>query len=222
MRRACALLWVLLLVVAAMSPAYATSVTVQITGTWDSVTDSASVLDGSITVGGSFTATLTYDDAVLDSDPSSEFGAYDTAAASSDLSVVTGNFSFSPASGVGIGVENDNAFGEDWIYLYAENYVGTGPFPVGVGTGATAYANPTLTDYSGTAHSSDALVGLNWDLADYDYAFFYLFVEITGAGPLQYVEFQGTITDIEVLPEPTALTLAGVACAALLVARRRG
>ena len=57
-------------------------------------------------------------------DPSSEFGAYDVPAATSDLSIVTGNYTFTPASGVGIGVENDNAFGEDWIFLFAEDYAG--------------------------------------------------------------------------------------------------
>jgi hypothetical protein len=206
---------------AAATPALATSVTVQISGTWSSVTDSAGVLDGSVTVGGSFTATLVYDDATLDSDPSVEFGGYDVPAMTSDLSVVTGNYSFSPGSGVGIGVENDNAFGEDWIFLFAENYVGTGPFPVGVGTGATAYANPTLVDFSASAHGSDALVGLNWNLGNYDDASFYLFVEITGQGPLEFLEFQGTITDIQVLPEPSMLCLTALALAAL-AAHRRG
>jgi hypothetical protein len=211
-----------LLALAAASPALATSVTVQISGTWDSVIDSAGVLDGSVTVSSAFTATLVYDDATADGDPSLDFGAYDSPAASSDLSVVTGNYSFSPGSDVGIGVENDNVFGEDWIYLYAENYVATGPFPGGVGTGATAYANPTLTDYSASAHGSDALVGLNWNLADYDDALFYLFVEITGQGPQQFLEFQGTITSIQVLPEPSLLALASIAFAGLIAGRLRG
>jgi hypothetical protein len=210
------------LALTAASPALATSVTVQISGTWDSVIDSAGVLDGSATVGSAFTATLVYDDATVDSDPSLDFGAYDSAAANSDLSIVTGNYTFSPGSDVGIGVENDNVFGEDWIYLYAENYVGTGPFPAGTGTGATAYANPTLTDYSASAHGSDALVGLNWNLADYDDAFFYLFVEITGQGPQQFLEFQGTITNVQVLPEPSLLHLGAVALAGVMVLLRRG
>jgi hypothetical protein len=222
MRWTCALLLLLASFALGAGQAGATSVTVVISGTWTSVDDSAGVMDGSASTGDSFTATLTYDDAAPDLDGTPEFGAYFTPLASGDFTIVTGNYSFSPGSDIGVGVENDNLFGEDWIFLYAEDYVGSGPFPGGVGTGATAYANPSLVDYSGTAHSSDALVGLNWNLADYDGASFYLFVEITGAGPLEYVEFFGTITDIQVLPEPSASAIAGVALLGLILARRRG
>jgi len=223
MRRGRALLSALALAGFVAAPAYATSVTVVMTGTWDAVDDSADVLDDSAEAGDSFTATLVYDDSVSDLDPSDEFGAYFTEGVPWDLTIVAGNFTFAAGSGtfdVGIGVWNNNPDGEDLILLNGENYVGSGPFPVGVATGATAYAAPSLTDLSGTALGSDSLVGLNWNLADYDDAFFYLFVEITGEGPMQFVEFQGTITSIEVLPEPAALLTMVVAVAGLIGRRR--
>lgn len=221
MRRARPLLWILAFAALAAAPAaHATSVTVQISGTWFATDDSAGVLDGSADVGDAFVVTLVYDDAVADLDPSAEFGAYFTPAAASDLTITTGNYTFTPSSAVGVGVENDNVFGEDWIYVDADGYTASGPFPVGVGTGATAYSNITLTDYSATAHGSDALVGLNWTLADYDDTFVYLFVEITGQGPLQFVEFMGTISQISVLPEPSVLLLGGFALVALARVRR--
>jgi len=201
MRRARRLLWILAFVALAAPAAHATSVTVQITGTWFATDDSAAVLDGSAGVGDSFVVTLAYDDAMADTDPTSGFGLYVTPAASSDLTITTGNYTFSPASDVNVGVENDNVFGEDWTYLDADSYSMVGPLPGGVGTGTTAYSSVTLTDYTGTAHGSEALVGLNWGLGDYGDSFVYLFVEITGFQTQQYVEFMGTIDSISVLPE---------------------
>src|SRR5512145_3116070 len=120
MRRARVLGWMpLFLMLAIASPALATSVTVQISGTWDSVIDNASVLDGSI-VGGTFTATLVYDDSVSDLNADPGVGEYDVSAASSDLSLSTGNYTFAPGSGLGIAIDDDNAFGEDAVFLFAE------------------------------------------------------------------------------------------------------
>jgi hypothetical protein len=210
------------LVLAAAAPAFATSVTVEISGTWDSVIDSAGVLDCSVVACDSFTVTLVYDDSGDDQDPSGGFGSYFTAAANSDLSVLTGNYSFSPGSDVGVGVENNNEFGEDQTFSHAEDYTASG-LPIGVGTGPFTFADVTLTDSSGTAHINDALVGLNWNLAAYDGAFFHLFVEITGAGPgQQSLDFQGTINQIQILPEPSVTALAGLCAVLLLGLRRRG
>jgi hypothetical protein len=221
MRRARPLLWILAFVALVAAPAaHATSVTVQMTGTWFATDDSAGVLDGSADVGDTFVVTLVYDDAVADSDPTSGFGAYFTPAANSDLTIATGNYTFSPGSSVGIGVEDDNAFGEDWTFVDASSYTASGPFPIGVGTGATAYSTITLVDYSSAAHSSEALVGLNWSLAAFDDTDVYLFIEITGQGPMQFIEFEGTISQISVLPEPSVLLLGGFALVALAGVRR--
>jgi hypothetical protein len=179
-------LFLVLSSLAAAAPASATSVTVLIIGTWDSVTDTAGVTDGSIVVGGTFTATLVYDDSVPDLDPDANNGGYDVAAGSSDLTLDTGNFSFVPGSGVGIAIENDIGFGEDQIFLFAEDYSGTGPFAAGTGIGGTAFANPLLTDTSGTALSSDDLTGVSWTIGSYDLTNFYFFAGVTGAGAGQF------------------------------------
>ena len=122
-----------LLALAVAAPVSATTVTVEITGTWDSVDDSAGVTDGSIVVGGSFTATLVYDDSIPDTDPDPSLGGYDIPSGSSDLSLTTGSYSFVPSSGVGIAIEDDNLFGEDNVFLFAETYSATGPFAPGTG-----------------------------------------------------------------------------------------
>ena len=130
MRRARFLFRILALVALVAAPAaHATSVTVQISGTWFATDDTANVLDGSAETGDSFVATLVYDDAVADTDPQSDLGAYVTPGASSDLSIVTGNYTFTPGSAVGIGVVNDNEFDEDWTYVDASGYTAAGPLP---------------------------------------------------------------------------------------------
>ena len=215
MRRIRILLWSLAVAaVLGAAPVHATSVTVVMTGTWYFV-DDGSALDGSVTEDGTFTVTLVYDDTVADSEGSPSFGAYFGAAASTDLTIVTGNYSFSPSTGVDIGVQNDIG-GPDVTFFDAYDYVVSGP---GVETGDTAYVNASLASSAGTAHSSDALIGLNWELSDFDFSDVYLFAELTEQGPL---EFAGTIDSIQVLPEPSFLGLAGLACAGVIAARRRG
>src|SRR5262245_55821118 len=199
MRRAWVLFSTLVLAVLFAGPTHATSVTVLLSAEWFQVDDSAGVLDASISVGGAFTATLVYDDSVTDLDPTGD-GFYVTGAASSDLTIVSGNFIFSPGSDVGIGVENDGVLG-DRTLVSATNYVASGL--VAGGSGLPAYADFTFTDPSTNAHTSDALVGLNWVLGDFDDAFLDLFVAITGFDNPEFIELQGTVKQIHVLPEPS-------------------
>ncbi len=225
MRRARILLWVLALAVAAASPAYATSVTVQMTGEWFQVTDNASVTDGSITTGGSFTVTLTYDDATPDIDPGDPtVGNYLLPGATSALTLTTGSYTFtlSATEGVGLSV-GDDLFGQDDVVWFAENFTTSGPLPGGVTTGY-GYMNPSVYDTTETAHSSDALTGLPWSVADYDSPNLgmYFLIRVNGAGPNKFIELSGDFTEFTVLPEPSMLALAGLGCAGLLVARRRG
>jgi hypothetical protein len=222
MLRCRTLFWVFsLLALAAAAPASATTVTVEITGTWDTVTDTAGVTDGSIFVGGSFTATLVYDDSIADSIPDPTMGGYDIPAGSSDLSFITGSYSFVPGSGVGIAID-DGVSGQDAVFLFAETYTSTGPYPGGVSTGGTTFANPSLIDSSATAHTSDALTDLTWTLSDYNLANFYFFTEVLGAGAGEFLELDGTITGLTVLPEPSSLILVVVGGFALLARSRRG
>lgn len=213
MRRALHLLWTLTLAALAVPPAaHAVGVTVQISGTWDSVFDNANVLGGTVTAGTGFVATLLYDDSTADSDPSPNGGAYDVPAASSDLTITTSTFVFTPGtvSLLGIAIDDDNGFGEDGIFLFADGYTGTG-LPSGISLGGTRYANPTLTDTSGTAHSSDALTALPWSIGSYDLTSFFFTAGVVGAGAGKMITLQGTITGLAVLPEPSVLVLVGLA-----------
>jgi hypothetical protein len=198
-------------------PADAASVTVQITGTWDSVADTAGVTDGSLVVGGAFVATLVYDDAT-DPDPEApndpNSSNYTVPAGSSDLTLSSGNYSFTPASALGISIDDDNA-GQDAVYLFADSY--TTP---GISIGGTSYANPVLIDSSSAAHDSDALEDLPWSIDAYDLTNFYFFASVGTGG--DYIELSGTISGLAVLPEPSGFALTGLALLALAGARRLG
>jgi hypothetical protein len=222
MRRARHLLWILALAALAAAPAYATSVTVQITGTWSSVTDNANVFGGSVGIGTSFSATLIYDDATADGDPDPNVGSFSVAAAASDLSITTSSFVFTPGGSapLAMAVENDNAFGEDTVFLFADGYTASG-LPLGISLTGTRYANPTLTDTSATAHVSGALTGLPWSIGSYDISSFYFFSQIAGAGANKFIELQGTVTELTLLPEPSTAFLCILAGLAIAAARIR-
>ena len=222
MRCARTLLWVLALTALAAGPAAATSVTVQISGTWDSVTDNAAVTNGSITVGGAFSATLVFDDAAADLDASANVGDYLLPAASTDLVLGTGSYTFSllSTSPISFGID-DNVGGQDGFGFFAEHFTTSGPLSSGASTGY-GYANPALFDNSQTAHSSDDLTALPWDASAYDNTNFYFLIEVLGKGSNKFIELSGPITELSVLPEPSMVVLVALSATALALAVRRG
>jgi hypothetical protein len=223
MRRALHLLWILAFAALATAPAaYATSVTVQISGTWSSVTDNANVFGGSVAIGTPFSATLVYDDSTTDTDPDPSLGSFNILAASSDLSITTSSFVFTPGASalLSMAIENDNAFGEDRLFLFTDGYTASG-LPVGISLTGTRYANPVFTDTSATAHASDALTGLPWSIGSYNLTSFYFFAQVAGAGANKFVELDGVVTSLAVLPEPGSGLLWVFACLALAAARHR-
>jgi hypothetical protein len=224
MRWTRALLLLLASIALGAGQAGATSVTVVLSGEWYDVTDNAGVTDGSLTVGGAFTVTLTYDDATPDIDPDPTSGGYLLPAATSALSLSSGSYTFTLNAGEDIqfGV-GDDYFGQDDFGWFAENYTTSGPLPGGVSTGY-GYMNPLVYDTTETAHSSDALTGLPWDVDAYDSPNngMYFLIAVNGAGSGKYIELAGNFTDFSVLPEPSALCLVGVAGALAALSRRRG
>lgn len=222
MRRARHLLWILALTALTTAPAHATSVTVLITGTWDSVTDNGNVLGGTVGNGTSFSAVLTYDDATPDGDADPNVGSFSVAAASSDLSITTAGFLFTPGATAPLAmfIENDNGFGEDTLALFTDGYTATG-LSDGISLTGTRYANPTFTDTSATAHASGALTGLPWSIGSYDITSFYFFAQVAGAGANKLIELQGTVTGLAVVPEPSGIGLVLLACFGILAARVR-
>jgi hypothetical protein len=203
------------------APASATPVTVEISGTWDTVIDNAAVTDGSITAGGSFTATLVFDDSAADMNASLNVGDYLLPAATTDLTLATGSYEFSllATSGVSFGID-DNVSGQDGFGFFAEFFSTVGPLAPGASTGY-GYANPALFDNTETAHSSDDLTELPWDASAYSNAAFYFLIEVLGKGPNKFIELQGSITQLSVLPEPSGFVLLFVASGALAAAHRR-
>jgi hypothetical protein len=222
MRRALRLLWTLTLAALAVPPAaHATSVTVQLIGEWFQMTDNGGVTDGSIDVGGSFTVTLTFDDATPDGDPDPSSGLYLLPAATTDLTLSTGNYVFGlpPSEGVEFGI-GDGFSGVDDFGFFAENFSTSGPLPGGVSTGY-GYMNPFVEDSTATAHSSDDLTALPWDISAYDSQSLYFLIAVNGAGANKFIELMGTFTHFAVLPEPSAVLLLAAAGAVAASRARR-
>jgi hypothetical protein len=203
-------------------PAAATPVSVALEGTWDVVNDTGGVLDGSIAVGGSWTALVTFEDSTPDADPATGSGYYPFPAGAFTMSFSSGSYAFtlSVAATGEIDID-DNVSGHDALYLYAEDFALSGPVAAGISLGF-GYVNPTLFDSSQTAHVSDALTDLPWSVDAYGSTDFYFFAGVDGAGAGDYLELDGPITGMALIPEPaTAALLAGGLAGLAGWARRR-
>jgi hypothetical protein len=79
-----------------------------------------------------------------------------------------------------------------------------------------------VIDSTETAHSSDALTALPWDVSAYDTPNdgMYFLIAVNGAGSNKFIELMGDFTEFTVLPEPTGLLLLSLTVAALLFASR--
>ncbi|CAG0967616.1 hypothetical protein MYXO_01115 [Myxococcaceae bacterium] len=205
------LAFVALIAAALPLSAVAAPVTVSISGTWDVVDDPGGVLSGAVVPGTSFAALLSYDDTapIIYSDPTT--ANYDLGALPFSLDVATGGFTFTWFAGgtTQLDLVNgsfDNASG------FFENLSGTpGLPPIGY-----SYMLLALDDASATALSSTALAALPWSLAPWGSADFGVFFGVPGT----YVDLQGSISALAVVPEPgtPALLAAGFV---LLAARAR-
>jgi hypothetical protein len=218
MLRARHLFWIFALAIA--PAANATSVTVQMTGTWDSVVDNANVTSGSIAAGVGFTVTLTYDDATPDDNPAdSTIGDYVLPALTSDFTLQTGGFTFSllPAENIILSI-GDGYLGKDDLNVFAQHFS-----TVGITTG-DSNSSVTLVDSTETAHGSDTLTDLPWSISAYDSPNLgmYFLIEVLGAGPNKKIEAFGELTGLQALPEPGGLVLVAFACGLALLPRLRG
>jgi len=207
------------LVAAALpAAASATPVTVVFGGVWDDlVDDTAGALNGQVTLGSSFTVTMTYDDVAPDSNASPTQGDYDVSA-SFAFEVATGPFTITYAPGGSADITVD-AFGSDEVILFAQGaFVGSPNLPAFT---AVSYTNPGFTDASGTALSSDLLSGVPWQSSAWDDAYMYLILDDDDGTQATYVELAGTITSMTVVPEPTSFGLVAAGAIALAL-RARG
>jgi hypothetical protein len=217
LRVAHSLLCGVLLGVCAAEAASAATVTVTMTGTWGSVADTAAVLDGSIVLGGAFTATFVYDDQVADCEPHTGIGCYFMNGSVGTLAFTTGNYSFLDQGIALNGVTTEyRVNGFDAVGLFFDRFLLSGSLPPGVTLDPMAYANPTFFDFSRTALTSDRLTDVPWDVSLWN-TNFYFFGPVTNTGAQDYIEFDGVITGLTVsVPEAGAawlLGLAGIACA---------
>src|SRR5262245_16187456 len=202
------------------APAGATTVKVALTGKWFAVTDNASVTNGSIAVGGSFTVTLSYNDATPDVDPDPNVGSYLITGAT--LTLKTGDYTFTmlSTSTVVFGID-DNVNGQDLFGWFADYFSTSGPLAAPATTGY-GYMNPSVADSTSTAQSSDDLTGLPWAISKYDspnLGMFFL-IEVLNKGPNKFIQLEGDFTDFKVLPEPSTLALGSVTLLALACLRR--
>jgi len=212
MLRALSVLWAFALTAA---PAAATPVMVQMSGTLTQVSGHTEVLDGSVSVGSSFSLTLTYDDELPDQDSNDCCFMHISPGVS--LTGITGNYSFSSVGDVILFLINDVG-GEDRIVADAlQGATASGPFPPGVYADETGLLTVSLGDSSQSALDSDALVDANWNLADYDSARFSTQWVIQPV--FQPLDLFGQITSIQVIPEPSTALLIGLGLVVLAIRR---
>jgi len=137
----------LLLAALALAPRTQGAVaTVQLSGTWTTVNDTASVLDGSIGVGSNYVATLVYDDTTTNANTGSDAAltaTYLVTPGQCSFNVTSGKYSFTLPVTEGVEIDVDHLYSSnpDEIILYAQNYVLTGPLP-GEVSGGVGYVNP--------------------------------------------------------------------------------
>jgi hypothetical protein len=214
-----------LLGLCAAQAASSATVTVVMTGTWSSVKDTACpaacMLDGSIVKGSPFTATFTYNDQIPDSDFFVGIGSYVMNGSAGTLAFTTGNYSFIDQGRAvfdnGL-VTEDGVNGFDTMGLYFDGFRISGPLPSGVALEPRSYANPTFTDYTSTALSSDRLTEIPWDVSLWDTNFYFLGRFVPGGSD---IEFDGVITGLTVsVPEAGASWLLGAAGIAFALRRR--
>jgi hypothetical protein len=222
MRRARHLLWTLVLAALTAAPAaHATSVTVLLSGEWFQVTDNGNATGGAIAVGVPFTVTLTYDDAAGDVNSDPTLGDYVLSGGSSSLALATGGFTFTLGFSESIIFSvGDGYFGQDDFVWFAENFTTSGPLPLGITTGY-GYMSPNVADSTATAHTSDDLADLPWNVSAYNSPNLgmYFLIAVNGAGPGKFIELFGDFTQFTLLPEPSSLLL--LVLGALAIARLR-
>jgi len=200
----------------ASAQASATPVTVVMTGTWDSVLDTAGVLDGSVVPGGAFTVTLSYDDSAPDLDPSPSAGLYEFAGGSYGLALDTGSYTFAPAPASALELSVALSGAGDDVALYSEDWVATGPGSPSFSF--LSFFNPSIFGLAPGTIPSDALVGFPWPaLAGSLNVFFF-----GSDDGVEFVELSGDADGIVVIPEPASAALVGLGLAALAWRRRRG
>lgn len=196
--------------------AAATPVTVQISGVWDVVDDGGGVVSPPVGVGTAFTATMNYDDSapLTFSDPTT--ANYDLGALPFSLVIQTGGFTFTRLASGFTSFDLVNDVFDTAGGLFNDFSGAPGLPPIGF-----SYASLSLDDPGGNALSSTALVGFPWSLASWPTAGLGLFFDVDDANPSTYVDLQGTITELTVVPEPGALALLAGGLALLAAGARR-
>jgi hypothetical protein len=205
--------------------ASASTITVVMTGQITSAIDSNAVTDGSLAVGVPYTLAMTYDDSIGDADSDPLSGTYLIPAATASYSITVGNYQFSSNSILNVGLL-DGFFdpSEDTLSWFADQFTATGVFDPGVSLGSAGYSNTALYDFAGTALASDEITAIVWDRSLYeaDDAALYLLLEVLDPRTVgqDFIELQGTIATMAVLPEPAAIVLLAVGAIGVALRRR--
>ena len=194
----------------------ATPLTVVMSGAWDVVDDAGNVLGGAVVPGTAFTATMSYDDTAPPTYSDAVTANYDVGALPFSFTLVTGGFTFTWLAGGFTSLDLTNSL-FDGVAGFFQDFSGAPSLPpMGL-----AYASPSLDDPSGTALSSTALPPLPWSLAAWPTAALGFFFDIDDANPLTYVDLQGSLTSLTVVPEPGSSVLLVMGLVLLAAGARR-
>ena len=208
-----------------VAPARAVTVTVQMQGTWTTVSDTARVLDGSVQTGSLFSIILIYDDQTPDSNTSPLLGAYGVDTSALGLTFATGNYSFrshGPTAASGFnGIVIQNGATSDSVGVFFDAFTAIGVFPLGVSIDPSGYSDIGVNGPTSVL-SSTALDASIWNFFLSHSNDFTFFAPVTNRGALDHIQLGGSISNFSIsTPEPGASLLA-LATLFALVALRRG
>ena len=200
-----------------VNPAESSMITQYFEGTMWTIIDNGNYLGGAITTGDTFSGTLTYDLAAIDSNPDPNVGEYVYDKAPNGITVTINGLTFysDPANTLCMfSILNDDTANLGDIIEFDSN---TNNFPVGP-AGASKSIFIYLNDHSYNVLSADTLPS-SINISDWAQNHF---VIMSGTG--DYTEYNflidGSISNITPIPIPSAIWLLGLGLVGLVGLKR--
>jgi hypothetical protein len=206
--------------VAGPLPRQAAALTVSVTfsGTVTSFSDDG-LLDGSIGAGTPYTASLSFDAAAADTNPSTSQGDYPFAVPPWSFVLEIGSYSFAAANGFAVNVSDFPPGNGDSFQAFAEQGLDvTGSLAAPLDFSSLAFFLLGPSSGSGNVLDSDALLDVPLDLASWEGSS----LSLSGGslGLLQLFSLEASVDELTAIPEPHTGAACGLGLLLLAALRR--